>query len=75
MILYVSLTFFVYYLFDLFTILKSPATVSGNLKQLGFGIQTVLILFIRSIIGTGLWEEIVFRGFLGKRLYKKIGFL
>lgn len=74
-ILYVSLIFFVYYLFDLFTILKSPDTVSGNIKQLGFGIQAVLILLIRSIIGTGLWEEIIFRGFLGKRLYKKLGFL
>ncbi|MFW6017102.1 MAG: CPBP family intramembrane glutamic endopeptidase [bacterium] len=74
-VLYVSLIFLTYYFFDLFTILKSPGTVSGSLKQLGFGIQAVLILLIRSIIGTGLWEEIIFRGFLGKRLYKKLGFL
>lgn len=65
----------VYYIFGIFNILKSPETLGGNLRQLGPGFSTFLIIIIQSVFATGLWEEIIFRGFIGKRLISKFGFI
>jgi membrane protease YdiL (CAAX protease family) len=40
----------------------------------GFGAIAILPAMIRSVFNTGLSEELFFRGFIGKRLYAKLGF-
>ena len=45
-----------------------------SFKQSGLSIQTVLIIFIHSIIRTSFLEEIVFRGFLINSLRYKLKF-
>jgi len=55
--------------------MKSPDTIPGEIRNLGFGLEAIVIVLIKSIVITGLSEEILFRGFIGKRLYPRIGFV
>ncbi len=43
--------------------------------QLGWSWQTVLVILVWSVFQTSLSEEILFRGFLGKRLMARLGFV
>ncbi|EFQ57529.1 CPBP family glutamic-type intramembrane protease [Streptococcus downei] len=43
--------------------------------QLGWSWQTVLVILVWSVFQTSLSEEIFFRGFLGKRLMARLGFV
>ncbi|NLC30679.1 MAG: CPBP family intramembrane metalloprotease, partial [Candidatus Moranbacteria bacterium] len=45
-----------------------------SFQKTGFSLETILILFIQSIIRTSFLEEIVFRGFLINFLKGKFGF-
>jgi membrane protease YdiL (CAAX protease family) len=51
-----------------------PNSVTGKLRSMGFSNSSVLILFITALIKTSLSEEILFRGFMAKRLIQKFGF-
>jgi len=51
------------------------ASVTGMLRAAGLSSDTVLALIVMAWIKTSLSEEIFFRGFLGKRLIRRFGFL
>jgi len=73
--LFVASSALVFYMFNLIEYMKSPETVAGGIRELGFGLEAIIIVSIKSILTTGLSEEILFRGFIGKVLYQKVGFL
>ncbi len=64
----------VFYVFGLLEVLKSPGTISGNIRALNGGWETAAVVFIASVITTGLSEEVLFRGFIAKRLFDIVGF-
>lgn len=55
-------------------IVANPATVSGQLRLRGFSGSSILLLVIYAWVQTALSEEILFRGFLAKRLIGRLGF-
>ena len=52
----------------------APNSVTGQLKQMGLSVTSVLTLLIIALFKTSLSEEILFRGFIAKRLTIKFGF-
>lgn len=48
---------------------------SLNLQSKGFSLEIIIIVLAKAIIQTGLSEEILFRGFIGKRIKKKWGYI
>lgn len=52
----------------------SPKSVTGKLRLMGFSASSFSVLLIIALIKTSLSEEILFRGFLAKRLIRKFGF-
>jgi uncharacterized protein len=54
--------------------LFSPNSVTGKLRQMGPGTNTILILLIIALFKTSLSEEILFRGFIARRLIVRLGF-
>lgn len=54
--------------------LMDPQTVTGHLRATGLNEHSILVLLLIAWVKTSLSEEIFFRGFLGKRLVKKLGF-
>jgi uncharacterized protein len=53
---------------------SAPQTVIGKLRTMGLSVNSVLTLFIIAWLRTSLSEEILFRGFIGKRLMDVLGF-
>ncbi len=49
-------------------IMTNPQSVSGALKHNGNSIETVIMILITAVFKTAMAEEIIFRGFLAKRL-------
>jgi len=49
-------------------IMTDPASVTGKIRQLGFSANAVVIVIIAAVFKTSLAEEILFRGFIAKRL-------
>jgi len=49
-------------------IMTSPSSVSGKIRQMGMGPETIGVILIAAMIKTALAEEIFFRGFIAKRL-------
>ena len=54
-------------------LLLSPDTPSGRLHQLGFSASAVGVLLISALLKTGFTEEVLFRGFVAKRLVARLG--
>lgn len=52
----------------------APNSVTGQIKQMGFSVTSILTLLIIALFKTSLAEEILFRGFIAKRLTNKLGF-
>lgn len=52
--------------------LESSSSVSGNVFA-GIGIAAILPAFIQNFIANGVAEEVLYRGFLCKRLCNKLG--
>jgi len=50
------------------SIMTNPQSTTGNIKQMGIGLETIITILIAAILRTSLSEEIFFRGFLAKRL-------
>ena len=71
-VLMISLVFMIVSIFTLY-ILKDIETATSEFK--GLGITALLPALIYSIFNTSLPEEILFRGFLLKRLSNKFGFI
>ena len=59
---------------DISAVLHAPGTVTHKLGELGIGPSAILLLLILAGIKTSLSEEILFRGFIGKRLMSLLGF-
>lgn len=56
-------------------IMIDPNSITGQFRQSGFGINTLTILLITALFKTALAEEILFRGFIAKRLTSFLGFV
>lgn len=52
----------------------APNTVAGRLRALGPSATTLAALAIYALLQTSLTEELLFRGFLAKRLIARLGF-
>jgi uncharacterized protein len=59
---------------DIKAILIAPHTVTGKLRAMGLNATSVTMLLIMALFKTSLAEEILFRGFIAKRLIHKMGF-
>ncbi|MGC2237681.1 MAG: CPBP family intramembrane glutamic endopeptidase [Pyrinomonadaceae bacterium] len=55
-------------------ILINPPSVSGKIRQIGFQPAAIFLLIIIAWFKTSLAEEILFRGFIAKRLINRLGF-
>ena len=55
-------------------VVTAPNTVIGRLRSLGFSGATVVLLGLKALVQTSLSEEILFRGFVAKRLINWLGF-
>ena len=55
-------------------VMMDPNTMTGKFRQMGFGINSVVILLAAAIFKTALAEEIFFRGFVAKRLMSWLGY-
>ena len=52
----------------------SPPSLTGILRTMGLSGTSIIILLMVAIFKTALAEEILFRGFIAKRLTKTLGF-
>lgn len=59
---------------EMLALLHAPKTVTGHLRALGLNEHSIVILLIIALLKTSLAEEILFRGFIGKQLIRRIGF-
>lgn len=55
-------------------IMFDPASITGKFREMGFSAQAVAILLIIALLKTSFSEEILFRGFIAKRLIALMGF-
>ncbi|MGJ3232829.1 MAG: CPBP family glutamic-type intramembrane protease [Oceanicaulis sp.] len=63
------------YFLPAFTALAGgTGTVAGQLSEHGFSAELVAVILVIALIKTGLSEEILFRGLIGKRLIGWLGF-
>lgn len=53
---------------EFYEILTDPKSVTGNIKNMGMGPEAITAILFVAIIKTSLAEEILFRGFVAKRL-------
>ncbi|MCR9128413.1 MAG: CPBP family intramembrane metalloprotease [Alphaproteobacteria bacterium] len=67
-------TIAVYFLPAFTELAAGEGTVAGTVRENGFSIETLVLIAILALIKTGLAEEIVFRGLIGKRLINAFGF-
>jgi len=56
-------------------VMNSEASLNGKVRAAGFSVEMVLVVIVVSWIKTALAEEILFRGFLAKRLIRRWGFV
>lgn len=52
----------------------APNTVIGKLRANGLQVTTFILLVVKALIQTAFTEEILFRGFVAKRLINWLGF-
>lgn len=56
-------------------IMFDPNSITGKLRTMNFGTNSIVILLIIAIFKTSFAEEILFRGFIAKRLISSLGFI
>jgi len=56
-------------------IMFDPNSITGKLRTMDFGPNSIFILLIIAIFKTSFAEEILFRGFIAKRLISSLGFI
>ena len=56
------------------TIMFDPESVTGKIRQMGFGISSLFTLIMIAVFKTSFAEELLFRGFLAKRLIAVLGY-
>ncbi|SHJ65592.1 CAAX protease self-immunity [Pseudozobellia thermophila] len=52
-----------------------PNSITGKFRQMGLGTYSITLLLITAVFKTSLSEEIIFRGFIAKRLVSIMGFV
>ena len=52
----------------------TPPSITGKLRLMGLNTNTIIIILIIALLKTSFAEEILFRGFIAKRLIKKFNF-
>jgi CAAX protease family protein len=72
--LFIWLTVGLFLLLGLRETLIAPNTVAGKLRAQGLSAETLSVLLLTAFGTTALAEEILFRGFLAKRLISWLGF-
>jgi uncharacterized protein len=72
--LFIWLTLALFLLLGLRETLIAPDTVAGVLRARGLSAETLFVLVLTAFGTTALAEEILFRGFLAKRLISWLGF-
>jgi len=55
-------------------LVHNPVSITGKFKEMGFSTSTIITLLIMAIFKTALAEEILFRGFIAKRLISVAGY-
>lgn len=55
-------------------VMLTPPSITGKLRVLGMNGESIFILLLIAGVKTSLSEEILFRGFIAKRLVNKLGF-
>lgn len=55
-------------------IMYDPQSVTGKFRAMGFSAEAVVILLLIAWVKTATAEEILFRGFIGKRLMSWLGY-
>jgi membrane protease YdiL (CAAX protease family) len=55
-------------------IMTDPHSISGHFRELGFSVPVLIMIGLTAIFKTALAEEILFRGFLAKRLMACLGY-
>ena len=60
---------------DFKEIMLDPNSITGKFRAMGFDIKSMYILIIVAVFKTSFAEEILFRGFIAKRLISLIGYL
>lgn len=53
---------------DFMATLTDPKSMTGKFREMGFTLESLLLLIMAAVFKTALSEEILFRGFLAKRL-------
>ena len=59
---------------DFKEIMTDPGSITKKFRIMGFGMQSVIILMMLALLKTSFTEEILFRGFIAKRLISVLGF-
>lgn len=59
---------------DFKEIMFEPTSTTGKFRQMGFGIESLSILLVIAVFKTSFAEELLFRGFIAKRLISVMGF-
>ena len=71
-----GLTFIIFLLVGLIIMIELPDKVNlANAKFTDFKLATILAMLLYAILQTALAEEILFRGFIAKRLQHRCGYL
>jgi CAAX protease family protein len=60
---------------DFKEIMFEPSSITGKFRQMGFGIDSLYILIVIAVFKTSFSEELLFRGFIAKRLTNILGYL
>lgn len=55
-------------------IMFDPNSITGKLRAMEFGVNSIGILLVVAVFKTAFAEEILFRGFIAKRLISVLGF-
>lgn len=55
-------------------IMLDPNSITGKFREMGLSVESIGILLIIAILKTSLAEEILFRGFIAKRLISVMGY-
>lgn len=55
-------------------IMTDPKSISGHFRALGFSVPVLVMIGMTAILKTALAEEILFRGFIAKRLVARLGY-
>ncbi|MEM9681031.1 MAG: CPBP family intramembrane glutamic endopeptidase [Bacteroidota bacterium] len=67
-LLFMPMLIMVLFMPDFKDIMHAPSSMTGKFKMMGPSVEGILLLLIGAIFKTALSEEILFRGFIAKRL-------